>query len=119
MNSMNHYAYGSIVQWIYQTVTGLQPDEACPGFKHACLKPEPDRRLEWAECRYDSAAGRYRVRWERKGDSIWYRVSIPFDASASFITPKGSRITRINGQPCSNETLELPSGEYVIETETC
>ena len=119
MNSMNHYAYGSIVQWIYQSVTGLQPDETCPGFKHAILKPEPDKRLEWAECQYDSAAGRYRVRWERKGEMLCYRISIPFDASASFIVPKGSRITRVNDLPCSDGTLELPCGQYVIETEAC
>ncbi|MBQ9010179.1 MAG: family 78 glycoside hydrolase catalytic domain [Clostridia bacterium] len=117
MNSMNHYAYGSIVQWIYQTVTGLRPDEHCPGFRHAIIRPEPDRRLDWAECRYDSAAGRYTVRWERNEHGILYTVAIPFNASACFTVPEGSRITRVNGQSCEDNVLELQCGEYEIEAE--
>ena len=87
MNSMNHYCYGSIVQWMYETVTGLRP--AAPGFKRARIAPEPDERLDWAECAYDSAAGRYAVRWERRDGRTEYTVTVPFDAEAEFVFPDG------------------------------
>lgn len=41
MNSFNHYAYGSIGQWMYQVMGGIQPDEEQPGFKHFYLRPQP------------------------------------------------------------------------------
>ena len=34
MNSYNHYAYGSIVEWIYRYIIGLEVDETKPAYKH-------------------------------------------------------------------------------------
>ena len=34
MNSYNHYAYGSIVEWIYRYIVGLEVDETKPAYKH-------------------------------------------------------------------------------------
>ena len=115
MNSMNHYAYGSIVQWIYQTVTGLRPDDAAPGFKRAVIAPEPDARLDWAACAYDSASGRYEARWERREGRTVYTVAVPFDAEARFVAPKGSRIVRVNGKPTQAAELTLTRGIWTIE----
>jgi alpha-L-rhamnosidase len=39
MNSFNHYAYGAIGQWLYETVAGLAPLE--PGYKAFSVAPEP------------------------------------------------------------------------------
>ncbi|MCL1909332.1 MAG: family 78 glycoside hydrolase catalytic domain, partial [Kiritimatiellaeota bacterium] len=38
MNSMNHYAYGSIVEWMYRNLAGLRP--AAPGFRKALIAPD-------------------------------------------------------------------------------
>ena len=115
MNSMNHYAYGSIVQWIYQTVAGLRPDDAAPGFKRAIIEPRPDARLEYAECRYDSASGRYCVRWQRGNGGTVYTVSVPFDATATFRLPEGQIATAVNGGPAGVGELTLPHGTWIIE----
>ena len=37
MNSFNHYAYGSIGAWLYNTVAGIDIDPAQPGYKHSIL----------------------------------------------------------------------------------
>ena len=115
MNSMNHYAYGSIVQWIYQTVAGLRPDDAAPGFKRAIIEPRPDARLEYAECRYDSASGRFCVRWQRGNGGTVYTVSVPFDATATFRLPEGQIATAVNGGPAGVGELTLPHGTWIIE----
>jgi alpha-L-rhamnosidase len=92
MNSMNHYANGSVIQWIYETVIGLRP--TAPGFRRVCIAPEPTDRLQYARCTYESAAGRYEVSWERHGHEICYTVSVPFEARALLILPlSGQRIT--------------------------
>ena len=45
MNSFNHYAYGAVCQWIWQTCAGIAADPAQPGFKNIIMRPVPDRRL--------------------------------------------------------------------------
>ena len=59
MNSMNHYAYGSIVEWMYRHVCGLRPGQDGPGFVKAELHPQPDRRLGYAKARVNTPAGWY------------------------------------------------------------
>ncbi len=92
MNSMNHYCYGSIVEWLFQTAAGLRPDDDVPGFKKAVIAPEPDRRLDFVRCVYDSAAGRYESAWEREGGNVRYTVTVPFDAQAEFRFPDGRTV---------------------------
>ncbi len=47
MNSLNHYAYGAIMEWVYRNVCGLKPVEAEPGFKKFLLEPEINHRFEY------------------------------------------------------------------------
>ncbi len=83
MNSFNHYAYGSIVEWMFRHMLGLQPVEDRPGFRKVDLAPQPDPRLKWARGSLDSAAGRYESEWRIGEDgALTFRVRIPFNAGA-------------------------------------
>ena len=46
MNSLNHYAYGAIVEWMYRYMCGLNPVDAAPGYRKFVLKPYVDDRFE-------------------------------------------------------------------------
>jgi alpha-L-rhamnosidase len=81
MNSLNHYAYGSIVEWMYRSMCGINPVEDAPGYKKILFRPEPDRRLEWAECELNTASGRYACGWRFEGDMLKIKLSIPLIAS--------------------------------------
>lgn len=59
MNSLNHYAYGAVSEWIYRSVCGIASDETAVGFKKAVLALCPDRRLGWVKGEFSSAAGVY------------------------------------------------------------
>ena len=86
MNSFNHYAYGSVVEWMYRYLAGIQPLE--PGFAKARIVPMPDKRLKELHMQYDSAAGLYRVDWEYRPDrTLYLRVEIPFGAEAEVELP--------------------------------
>ena len=39
MNSYNHYAYGAVCQWLFESVAGFRPDPETPGFKHIIFEP--------------------------------------------------------------------------------
>jgi alpha-L-rhamnosidase len=88
MNSLNHYSYGSVANWMYRCMCGLNPVEAAPGYKKARIAPLPDRRIRSIHMVQDTAAGRYEIAWEwQKDGGIIYRVSIPFDCEAVVSLP--------------------------------
>lgn len=97
MNSLNHYAYGSIIDWVYRNVCGLNPCEETPGYKKALIRPMPDPRLRFANMKMDSAAGRYEVQWRYDGEELRYRVTVPFDCEATVCLPNGQTYTLTAG----------------------
>ena len=100
--SLNHYAFGSVIQWVYQYAAGLACREDAPGFKKVRIAPKVTDRLSFLDCSYDSAAGKYAVRWEKAGEKTRFTVTVPFDCEAQFILPDGG-------------SRALDAGTYVIE----
>ncbi|MCM1111055.1 MAG: glycoside hydrolase family 78 protein [Clostridium sp.] len=87
MNSFNHYAYGCVAQWLWETAAGIAADPAEPGFRHIVMKPVPDRRLGSLDAEYDSAAGRIKSSWKFDGDTWRWQFTIPEGATASVTLP--------------------------------
>ena len=108
MNSLNHYAYGAVSEWIYRSVCGIAPDETAVGFKKAVLAPCPDRRLGWVKGEFSSAAGVYESEWAYEEDGIRFQVRIPFDCTARFIVPDGMVLKAVDGaEPEAQKALSL------------
>ena len=80
MNSFNHYAYGSVLDWIYQVAAGIRPVEDAPGFAKVLIAPQPDPRLGWLEARFESRNGLIVSRWEYIGDTVRYEITTPVEA---------------------------------------
>ncbi|MGM9758876.1 MAG: family 78 glycoside hydrolase catalytic domain [Parabacteroides sp.] len=87
MNSFNHYAYGCVCEWIWETVAGIATDIDKPGFKHIIMKPIPDKRLGFVKASYDSAAGLIKSEWKYEGDKWIWDFTIPQGATASVTLP--------------------------------
>jgi alpha-L-rhamnosidase len=130
MNSLNHYAYGSIVDWMYRDMCGLSPasgDDLVTGFRKARIAPKPDKSLGWARARYHSAAGTYESGW-RFGDAgqLTIELLIPFNTSARVVLPDAEMAeVSINGgtlsageQISDRVELTLSAGRYTIEYPT-
>lgn len=94
MNSLNHYAYGSVVGWLYRDAAGLVPAE--PGFRRVELRPHVSARLGHLEAVYHSAAGTWRSAWEvlENGD-IRYRCTVPFGCTAKLTLPYGGGVREL------------------------
>jgi alpha-L-rhamnosidase len=125
MNSLNHYAYGSIVEWMYRDMCGLNPAAggSPTGFRHAVIAPKPHPSLRWAKARYRSAAGTYASGWRYdEHGQITYEITIPFNATAAVTLPDAHlSAVRLNGQPPQNAeqidtrvTLTLGAGTHTI-----
>ena len=116
MNSMNHYAYGAIVEWMYRFMCGLNPVLEQPGFKRARIAPVSDPRFEFARCTYDSAAGLYESGWKRVDGKLVYTVKVPFDCEADFVPELADAQWTFNGRPAAlhDGKITLTAGEYTI-----
>lgn len=89
MNSLNHYAYGSIAEWIYRYMCGLNPsiEEAVK----MTIYPMPDQRLKKAEGSWRSVFGKYVCAWNWKSEQeVVCNIEVPFNANARFILPDGT-----------------------------
>lgn len=102
MNSFNHYAYGVVCEWIWETAAGISSDPVNPGFKHIIMKPIPDKRLGSIEAVYNSVSGTIKSLWRYEGDKWIWEFSIPDGCTASVTIPGES------------ESREYISGDYKI-----
>lgn len=88
MNSLNHYAYGSIAEWMYRYVCGFHPHmgERIP----MTIRPLPCKRLGYAKGRWESVYGTFTSCWEYGEGGLHYWVGIPFNARAEVVFPNGT-----------------------------
>ena len=119
MNSLNHYAYGVIVEWIYSSVCGLRLDETRPAGCHIICAPHPDGRLGHAGARVRFAAGEASSAWKLEGESITYELTVPFDTTMTFIPDRKLKDIELNGEKvdASRFDEELSAGTYTIRAK--
>ncbi|MDO4522961.1 MAG: family 78 glycoside hydrolase catalytic domain [Eubacteriales bacterium] len=97
MNSFNHYAYGSVGDWMYRVIGGLEIDEKHPGYEHFYIQPQIGGGLTWAETVYESIHGTIRIRWEHKEDYVMLKVEIPVNTDADMILFGAGRMLEADG----------------------
>lgn len=113
MNSLNHYAYGSIVEWMYRCMGGINPAEDAPGFVKIRWAPRPDRRLAWARVRCAAPIGVYESGWRYEGEELCLCLTVPFGGSAVLDLPNAPEGNVLcNGGAL--ESPELKTGTYEI-----
>ena len=87
MNSLNHYSYGSVVEFFYAYIAGIRG--VAPGFKRAVIAPTPDMRFRYFNCSYNSASGTYVSNWAIQEDGqLQIHIEIPFDCEAEVTLPR-------------------------------
>ena len=90
MNSFNHYAYGAVGEWFYETICGIRPGEA-GGFRRFTLAPQPGGTFTEAEAEYDSLYGKIVSAWSIKKGALVWRFTVPFGTEADLVPPPGWR----------------------------
>lgn len=87
MNSLNHYTYGSIVEWMYRNMCGINPLEEFPGFRRIRLVPQPCRLIKYAKATLNTSVGIYESCWSFEENGMHYKFRIPFHAQAELVLP--------------------------------
>lgn len=102
-NSLNHYVYGAVVEYLFQNVAGLHAVE--PGFRKARIVPLVSRKIRSLKMSYDSACGLYRCEWEiQKNGKLKVEVEVPFGCTAQICLPFSG-----------GDVKEVDSGVYTYE----
>jgi alpha-L-rhamnosidase len=113
MNSYNHYAFGSVVAWVYRYVAGIDTAPDAPGFRHIVIHPRPDATMPRASGEYESVYGKISTDWSSNSKSFSLKVTVPANTSAAVYLPAipNSRVTE------GGSTVEprQESGSYVVE----
>jgi alpha-L-rhamnosidase len=120
MNSFNHYAYGCVVEWFYDTIAGLRPDPDAPGWKRFRIVPTPGGGLTSAAATLETPHGLAGSAWRIENGRMSLNVRIPHNtradvelpvASGRGVTLDGKALNR-PGRVGGRTVVRLPSGEY-------
>ncbi len=85
MNSFNHYAYGSVLSWMFRRLAGICPDEKETGYRKIVFQPAPDERIPWVKASLDTVCGEASS-YYKKTDGGW---------DFEFTVPKGSKASAV------------------------
>jgi alpha-L-rhamnosidase len=101
--SLNHIMFGSVSEWFFRALAGINPDPEQPGFKHLIIAPVFIDGLDWVQAEHETMYGTIRSGWWREGDAITLKVEVPANTTATVRLPAGER--------------QVPSGshEFIIE----
>lgn len=113
MNSFNHYAYGSIGAWMYNTIAGIEADPAQPGYKHSLIHPRPGGSLTHATGKLKTQYGMLESSWQLKKGKFTLTVVVPPNTTATVHLPvKADAKVTLNGKAVTGTTHEVSAGKY-------
>lgn len=95
MVSFNHVALGSVAEWLHEEVAGLAP--AAPGYRVVRIAPRPLRGLDHARAEHRTPYGIASAGWERDGDRLMVRATIPANTTGDVRLPDGRELTVESG----------------------
>src|SRR5690606_28471651 len=87
MNSFNHYSLGSVGEWLFRHVAGIELDPEEPGFQRFVLRPFIGSGLDYAKASYRTMHGAIESHWRRDGDALHWSIRIPANTSAQVFIP--------------------------------
>jgi alpha-L-rhamnosidase len=88
MNSFNHYSLGSVGEWMFRYMAGIEADASAPGFRNAIIRPQPGGDVSSVNAHCDSLYGRVGVTWTLGADgSFKLNVAVPANTTATVHLP--------------------------------
>jgi alpha-L-rhamnosidase len=85
--SHNHPMFGSVSEWFFKVLAGIEPDPQAAGFDKIVIKPAIVPGLQWVKSKYDSVRGPIVSEWKVEGARLTMHVVIPANATAAIYFP--------------------------------
>ncbi|MFC4063565.1 alpha-L-rhamnosidase [Actinoplanes subglobosus] len=127
MNSFNHYSLGSVGDWLYGRVAGIDQTPGSVAYSELLLRPTPDPtgRLTWARAEQETARGLVACGWSIDDDRLTVTATVPPGSTAILLIPTSDpgRVHAagtpgvLRAEPsAAGLTLRLASGRYTFTT---
>ncbi len=85
--SRNHIMFGSIGDYFYKGLAGINIDDTRPGFRSFLIRPSVDNDLEWVDAGHESPYGMIRSSWKKRENGLDMTVTVPVNSSAYLHVP--------------------------------
>lgn len=92
MNSFNHYAPGSVGNWMYQYMAGISSSKEVgkTGFKELNIKPYVDTQMSFVNASFETRYGDVESSWKIVGENgVEMAVTVPVNTTANVYVPCG------------------------------
>jgi alpha-L-rhamnosidase len=123
MNSFNHYAFGSVGEWLFRFVAGIDLDPDVAGYKHIRIRPLPGGDLEFVQAELNSIHGRIRSEWKIREGKITLNITIPANTTATVFVP-AEDVSQVmeSGKPAAGaegvKFVRMEKGSAVFEIDS-
>jgi alpha-L-rhamnosidase len=117
MNSRNHFAYGSVGEWMFRYLAGIDTAEDAPGYGRVVIRPHaagPEGELTRVRAAYDSMRGRIETEWHATAEGLRLEVTVPANARATVTLPATSAAAVAEG----GSPLSEAPGVLAVAEET-
>jgi alpha-L-rhamnosidase len=88
MNSLNHYSYGAIGDWLYRDAVGIQ--ETSPAFKTIRIMPHLGGGFKKMSASENTPFGEISASWQNNASVVTLDVTIPANTTAEIYVPAKS-----------------------------
>jgi hypothetical protein len=88
-NSMNHYAYGAVGDWMYRTIGGIAQDPAAPGYANVVFRPRPGGGISHAFEAIHTVRGEAASSWRVVPGGFELDVTVPANSTGLVYVPAG------------------------------
>ncbi|MBW8792430.1 MAG: family 78 glycoside hydrolase catalytic domain [Streptomyces sp.] len=97
MNSFNHYAYGSVGEWMYTNIAGIAAGR--PGYREIIVRPRPGGAVTTAEARFTSVHGPVATKWRQRSGRFTLTCTVPPNTTAEVWIPTDTpkKVTHTHG----------------------
>ncbi|GGN80074.1 rhamnosidase [Streptomyces albiflavescens] len=85
MNSFNHYAYGSVGEWMYTNIAGISAGR--PGYREIVIRPRPGGDVTSARADFTSVYGPVSTRWRQRAGHFTLICAVPANTTAEVWIP--------------------------------
>ncbi|MDQ1032576.1 alpha-L-rhamnosidase [Streptomyces umbrinus] len=85
MNSFNHYAYGSVGEWMYTNIAGISAGR--PGYREIVIRPRPGGDVTSARATFTSVHGPISTRWQQRSGGFVLTCAVPANTTAEVWIP--------------------------------
>lgn len=104
MNSYNHYAYGSVFDWMFKYIGGIDIQDGGEGYSKITVAPMPDKRLKFADTSIRTKYGTIISSWRYRENFIRYEITIPKGVKAQI-------------KLIDRSSYEITTGKHIFYTE--